>query len=590
MLNAPTRMPGAVAEVQSDSLRQRTSILQLLNIIRRRRGTIILMTAGALSLAVCYLLIAAPQYTAAARLITDTRRSHSGPTQPDAPTDPTVIESQIETIKSERLALAVINKLDLQKDPEFNRTPMFSSMLGGLRTKAPDRDEPRGVAERRTIDQFARALKVVQIGRSYVADVRFTSTDPEKAARVANALADSYIDDQLEARTMTATRAALWLEVRINELRRQANEATRALDAFKLRIGDNRERGTDGNEEMRALEAAVDSYKRSYEVFQNLARYSQTAQQQSVPVTEARILSPALPPVEATSPRVGLILFLSMLTGCGLGVAAAFTREYLDRSVRSPLQLEQDLGIRYLGALPLLSGRHFITHKRGLPLLPSLRLLGKSDHGIPLFDPGGLGWETLVSFQFGILGGDEPSHHSIGIISARTGEGKTTVAFNLAHAMASSGKRVLLIDADLRNPSLSRVLATRSDRGLLDAINGTLAPNDISQHDKYGFWFLPNLPGHNPKSPPDMLSSAGMRDLLNGTKAAYDCIVIDLPSALDYIDVRAITNLLDGVVLVSEWGRTKMDDLENIVMRFPRLMERLAGAFINKVGSDYTDR
>jgi succinoglycan biosynthesis transport protein ExoP len=156
--------------------------------------------------------------------------------------------------------------------------------------------------------------------------------------------------------------------------------------------------------------------------------------------------------------------------------------------------------------------------------------------------------------------------------------------------MASSGKRVLLIDADLRNPSLSRVLATRSDRGLFDAVNGTLSANDIGQLHKYGFWFLPHSPGHNPKSPPDMLSSAGMRDLLNGAKTKYDCVVIDLPSALDYVDVRAIANQLDGVVLVSEWGRTTIDDLEHITMRFPRLMERLAGAFINKVRKDYTDR
>jgi succinoglycan biosynthesis transport protein ExoP len=341
---------------------------------------------------------------------------------------------------------------------------------------------------------------------------------------------------------------------------------------------------------MRALEAAVDSYKRSYEVFQNLSRYSQTAQQQSVPVTEARILSPALSPVEATSPRTGLILFLSMLTGCGVGIASAFAREHLDRTIRSPRQLEQELGIRYLGALPLVLGRHFITHKRELLSLRPLRLLGKPDHGIPLFDPGGLGWETLVAFHFAILGSDEPSCRSIGITSARTGEGKTTVAFNLAYAIASSGKRVLLIDADLRNPSLSRVLATRSDRGLFDAVNGTLSPNDIGQLHKYGFWFLPHSPGHNPKSPPDMLSSAGMRDLLNGAKTKYDCVVIDLPSALDYVDVRAIANQLDGVVLVSEWGRTTIDDLEHITMRFPRLMERLAGAFINKVRKDYTDR
>lgn len=564
MLNAPTPLAGTVTEPRPEELSDRMSLLHMLKVIWRRRGTILLAATIALALALSYLLVATPVYTASARVITDVRRPNAGPAPVDMSIDPAVVESQIAAIKSESLALTVINKLDLRDDPEFT-SASHGSILGDLRTNAAEESDSRSVAEHRVVDRFIRALNVIQIGRSYIADVQFRSTDPEKAARVANALAESYIDDQLEARTSAAMRGALWLELRVNEMRRQANEAAKALEGLKSRAAQNLVSNPEADGELRSLEAALESYKRSQEVFQNMHRYSQAAQQQSLPVTEARILSPALPPLRPTYPRAGLILILSALTGCGFGIAAALGREYLDRTIRSPYQLEHDLGIRYLGSIQLLKGRHLVS-------------VGKGKRAIPMFGTPVL--ESLLAFQF--IEADERACSIIGITSARRAEGKSTIAFNVAHAMASIGKRALLIDADLRNSSLSGLLAPASGSDLSGALNGSLQLTDINRNKEYGFCFLPHSPDLDGKSAPEILSSAHMRSLLTGAKTAYDCVILDLPSMLGYIDVPAIANLLDGVILVTEWGRTKIEDLEHIVVRFPRVTEHLIGAFINK--------
>src|SRR6185437_13167046 len=114
----------------------------------------------------------------------------------------------IETIKSEKIALAVITRLALDKDPEFIEPDLVSRLIGLVGFFSTPHTNIRDLRQRQAVDYFGRALSVVQVGHSYAAIIRFTSLDPEKAARIANAVCEAYIEDQLEARTSNATRAA----------------------------------------------------------------------------------------------------------------------------------------------------------------------------------------------------------------------------------------------------------------------------------------------------------------------------------------------------------------------------------------------
>jgi uncharacterized protein involved in exopolysaccharide biosynthesis len=325
-------------------------------VLRRRYRTIAFSTIIACAFALVYILLATPYYTASTWLMTDTRRSSSPSVLGDVAVDPAVVESQIETVRSQKIALAVINRLNLQNDPEFVGPNLLARVLESLGFRGKNYESPAAI-QRRILDSFERKLKVSQISRSYVAEIQFTSINPEKAARVANAVADSYIDDQLEARTSGATRAAAWVEQRLDDLRRQASEAGKALDEFKREnsIIDNSDSQLDDarRSTLRALNTAAISGRQSYDAFQNMNRYSKGAQQQSPPVTEARALSQALPPTQPSWPKTNVLIFLSLVAGCGVGVAVAFAQEHLDRSIRIPHPLEHALGMRCLGSLPI---------------------------------------------------------------------------------------------------------------------------------------------------------------------------------------------------------------------------------------------
>jgi succinoglycan biosynthesis transport protein ExoP len=532
----PTGIP-AEARRSADGL----PFLLAFEVLLRRYRTIVFSTVIACALALVYLLLAGSYYTASTWLMTDTRRSHSPSVPGDAAVDPAVIESQIETIRSQKIALAVINRLNLQNDPEFAEPGFLGRLLEGIGFGGRNQASAATI-QRRTLDNFEQALKVNQINRSYVAEIRFTSTDPEKAARVANAVADSYIEDQLEARTSGATRATAWIERRLDELRKQANEAVSALEGFRRenRIGSDSDAHVDAAQRttLSTLDAAAASAKQSYDTFQNLTRYSKDVQQQLPPVTEARSLSQALPPARPSSPKANVLIFLSLLAGCGVGAAIAFAQEHLDRSIRMPHRLEHELGMRCLGCLPVLRRRTVLDDWRKVMKSPRrFRFQGRYPAALlNIAKPIARVGDALMSWGLAMDGHQSVARsHAVGIVSAHPGEGKTTIAFSLAHVIANAGKRVLLIDADLRDPSLTRLLASESKHSLPDALDGKLAPRDLPPCKQFGFSLL-SAPLHAlPKFPLEVLGSHAMRQVIGIGKEDYDYVIVDLPAALEHL-------------------------------------------------------
>src|SRR5882757_9563069 len=150
--------------------------------------------------------------------------------------DDASVESEIETTKSEKVATTVINQLRLQEDPEFIGSG--SGLAHRIRSLIPSNAEPKKEPSNDELMQRVLAtvqanLRVTRLGRSYVEQISYTSLDPDKAAKIANAFADAYIEDQLQAKFEATRRASAWLEQRIGELRQQASNAYRAVQDFK---------------------------------------------------------------------------------------------------------------------------------------------------------------------------------------------------------------------------------------------------------------------------------------------------------------------------------------------------------------------
>src|SRR4051812_25262747 len=181
-------------------------------------GAAIVLTTAA---GTYHVLTAVPQFSARAQIVIDPEKSLTLRQQMGeigVPLDNAQVESQIEFLRSERIAAAVLERLGLASDPEFGggegpKAPSLYSRIHDLliEPKPAPPVEQRGVA----LSIFASKLNVRRIGQSYLIEVLFTSTDPDKAARISNATAEAYIADRVGAKSQAEVRSSMWLEARI---------------------------------------------------------------------------------------------------------------------------------------------------------------------------------------------------------------------------------------------------------------------------------------------------------------------------------------------------------------------------------------
>jgi capsular exopolysaccharide synthesis family protein len=178
----------------------------------------------------------------------------------------------------------------------------------------------------------------------------------------------------------------------------------------------------------------------------------------------------------------------------------------------------------------------------------------------------------------------------VGITSAAPDEGKSTIAAALAVSIAQVGKRVVLIDCDLRNPSLSRAIAPNSDVGILEVLSGKVASDDALIKEVYlSMAFLPVPCKSRIADSSELLSSSAAKRLFEGLRHSYDYVIVDLPPLAPIVDVRATTHLVDSYLLVVQWGGTSTSVVRHALGRAPQVYERVVGAVLNKVNMKALD-
>src|SRR5450631_2794377 len=214
-------------DAEADDIPTEEFFTSLINFVRRQLLVILSVLAITVSLGVVYLITTPHSYTAQASIIIDTRKQsfqQPGGDTGDIAIDTGVVDSQVEILKSEKISLAVINELHLERDPEF--VGRGGGALGTIHDLiAPNRSASEFELMRRTVAAFGDRLTVKRLGLTYVIQIGFVSRDPDRAARIANAVADAYIFDQLDSRYQATRLASIWLQERIKELRLQASSA-----------------------------------------------------------------------------------------------------------------------------------------------------------------------------------------------------------------------------------------------------------------------------------------------------------------------------------------------------------------------------
>jgi capsular exopolysaccharide synthesis family protein len=166
------------------------------------------------------------------------------------------------------------------------------------------------------------------------------------------------------------------------------------------------------------------------------------------------------------------------------------------------------------------------------------------------------------------------------ITSPSPGDGSTTLAANLAASIAQSGKRVLLIDADLRNPSLHKIFGVSNDAGLVSVVRGENdLPDAIQESEIPGLWLLPA--GAPPVNPADLLASPRLPELLQHLREVYDVVLVDTPALLAATDAHVVATCADGVLLTIRIGNGNRPKLERAREILGTLGANLLGAVVN---------
>jgi len=538
MVDTPLTPTEALWPIAADS-GETVTLADALVFLRRQFWLIVGVVTAMALLAMLYVVVTPSEYVARAELLIEPGKQRalwqdSGVV--DLTIDNAQVESQVEVLQSERIANDVIAKLDLIDDPEFRR---------------PGTDYER---QRAALAQFAGALSARRVGQSYVIEISFRSRDPEKAARITNAITDAYLADQQQAKQEVAEQSSKWMEKQITELGVQLNAAASAVQQFRVSHGISDAGVNNGQpqliDQLTQLEAKAQAYRKVYESL--LERFTENQQQASYPVSNARVITSASRPLAKTYPKSKLVLLLAILVGLVIGIAVGAARAMLDGSVRSAKQLRQALGLSVLGLLP--SRRP--EPPSGAPAEDRVEVLDA-----PLSPLSEALRDAKISIQHACGG---RSGYSLGILSLLPDEPASTVAINLAALFEAAGTKTLLIDADLRDRRLTRRLAPDATIGLTEALRG--GPADVLLYErKTKTRLLPAGATAPVAESADLLDSPALPTLLTELKAEFGAILVDLPPLRRGGDARVTAPLLDGCILVCTYGRTPLRALEEAV-------------------------
>ena len=176
------------------------------------------------------------------------------------------------------------------------------------------------------------------------------------------------------------------------------------------------------------------------------------------------------------------------------------------------------------------------------------------------------------------------ANNVIGVTSSLPNEGKSTIAMALAVVMAHGGRRVLLVDCDLRNPSLSRKLAPEANAGLLELIYGKASLDQVEWIEPFtGLAFLPTILQSRLAHSSDILAAGATSKVFEALRQAYDYVIVDLPPLAPVVDVRAMTHLVNSFVFVVKWGATKIEVAEHALGAARGVYDNLLGVVLNNV-------
>lgn len=411
-----------------------------------------------------------------------------------------------------------------------------------------------------------------------VADLRRQELE---VARRQTDLESRYFDQHPDVQNVRLERADIQRQIQ-SEVDRVVQNLENEVEVARSRLGTLQTSANQIRSEMlssnralvrlRELERDAQAARAVLENF--LGRFQEIADQESLPTSDARIISRPVPAMIPTSPTLRGALMAALLLGGLVMVGVAVLLEMLDEVVRSSEDISERTGAPVLAVTPAVTAKnlkdlprterspaHFVVNKPMSAFAESLRML-----------------RSAVTYS-----NLDRAPKVIAVTSASAGEGKTTMSLSLARVSADAGQKVLVIDCDLRRHSLSDTLAETPAHGVLDVLAGTPLEQAIVRDQTDRIDVLPAKAAAF--TPADVFGSDAMGRLLDTARERYDLVICDCAPVLAVAETRILARRADACIMVARWARTPAKALRAALRELRQTGVTPAGVVLNSVSA-----
>jgi succinoglycan biosynthesis transport protein ExoP len=519
-------------------------VQQLMSVLRRRIALVVtIAVTGTLFIGALAFLLP-PKYTAIAQLLVGPPQADplASPGAASAAPDGSAIETQVAMLNSrehlERVAASFAQQVGRgERDGQGASSPASDGNLGASE-----------VVGELTLEDLERHLRVAQERSSHVISVSFTSTNPKRAAIVANRAVQLYVETQGEEKRALLAMELRRLEGRIAALKKDMDQtSTEIQKMLQQRVAGQRpEEARDAEIRLRELEREAGSRT---ELYTNLLQRQREVRYQEETVTsDVRVLALASVPKRSSSPGPLLFVIPAFIIFSMCGCWVAFFVDRLDEGLRGQKDVIEALGISCIGMVSQLSRLGKLRPDRYLRKYP----YGAYTEAIR---------SIATSLRLSLPGNGT---RIILATSSLPKEGKTTLAVSLAVYAALLRRRVVLLDLDFRRPAVMRMLRGKAPKGVADLLIHDLPLEDIVRRvPGIGLDYLPMR--NCSVDPVSLFSGTQLSDLLDRLRRDYECVIIDGPPLLGVTEARLLAGLADKVLLVVKWGSTRKEVARNAV-------------------------
>jgi succinoglycan biosynthesis transport protein ExoP len=332
--------------------------------------------------------------------------------------------------------------------------------------------------------------------------------------------------------------------------------------------------------EYHRLDRARDQNEKLYGMLQERMKDSDLARMMRV--NNVRVVDPALEPSDPIRPRNITLLPMGTLIGLLVGLGLVFARDALDNSIKTPDDVEQQLGVTFLGLLPRSdegAAPRYGRRGRRKGAQEGTTVAELIVHERPLSGVAEAARSIRTNLMF--MNPDKP-YKKLLVTSAAPAEGKTTVACSIAIAFAQGGQRVCIVDCDLRRPRLHRIFDRVGDAGITSVMLGEATLDEVVKPTAVtNLWSIPA--GPLPPNPADLLHSARFKRLVDELSERFDRVIVDSPPVVAVTDSAIISTLVDGTLFVVRSFKTPRNLVAQGLRSIRDIDGNVIGAVLNAV-------